>query len=116
MPIRRLTQIPEDSTKSKLVTLLQSQTENPYWNKSVAGTPACDAKAAVVTGSTDITFFGFVWCSWFCTLSDGISTFGPGNKNVNLFSAWSVGAAHGKPVISGQNPLSDGNFMADLAA
>ena len=48
-------------TGARKVTLLQSQTENPYWISGQRGTPACDAHAMVIRDSADITFFGTVW-------------------------------------------------------
>jgi hypothetical protein len=45
-------------TAAKQVTLLQSQTENPYWDKDVVGTPACEAHAMVIKDSENITFHG----------------------------------------------------------
>ena len=51
------------------VTMLSSQTENPYWNQGVQGTPACDAIGVSVERSTRINLLGVVWCSWFCSKS-----------------------------------------------
>ena len=103
-------------TGAKQVTLLQSQTENPYWEKDVPGTPACDAHAMVIQDSINITFFGTVWCSWFCKLTDGISKTLGGNTNVNALGVWSNGEAPGKPIVQGAKPLiaTNGKFLADL--
>lgn len=104
-------------TGAKKVTLLQSQTENPYWRGDTKGTPACDAHAMVIEDSTDITFFGTVWCSWFCKLTDGISKTLGRNTNVNALGVWSEGEAAGTPIVQGPKPLmgkSGGKFLADL--
>jgi hypothetical protein len=47
-------------TNATAVTLLQSQTENPYWIRNRNGTPACDAHAMVIKDSRNVTFFGTV--------------------------------------------------------
>ena len=104
-------------TGAKQVTALQSQTENPYWQKDVQGTPACDAHAMVVQDSSDVTLFGTVWCSWFCELTDGISKSLGGNVNVNALGVWSHGEKPGTPIVQGSHPLipkSGGKFLADL--
>eukprot|EP01051_Picozoa_sp_SAG22_P004886 SAG22_NODE_275_length_13171_cov_11.640606_6_plen_115_part_00 len=91
--------------------------QNPYWNKDVQGTPACDAHAMVIQDSADITFFGTVWCSWFCKLTDGISKTLGGNTNVNALGVWSNGEAAGSPIVQGPKPLvakNGGKFLADL--
>ena len=99
---------------ARSLTLLQSQTENPYWDRATAGTPACAARAVAVTASQDVTFHGAVWCSWFCSLPDGIAASGGGNVNVNALGVWAVGA--GTPLISGPHPVADpgGKLVAAL--
>ena len=104
-------------TGARQVTLLQSQTENPYWDMSEKGTPSCDAHAMVIQDSSEITFFGTVWCSWFCKLTDGISKTLGGNLNVNALGVWSTGEAPGTPIVQGAKPLmgkNGGKFLADL--
>merc|ERR1712087_853008 len=103
-------------TGAKKVTLLQSQTENPYWQKDVKGTPACEAHAMVIKDCADITFYGTVWCSWLCKVTDGISKTLGGNVNVNALGVWSNGEAPGTPIVQGVRPLvsTSGKFIADL--
>ena len=61
--------------------MLSSQTENPYWNKGVQGTPACDAIGVIVERSTRINLVGVVWCSWFCSKSYHVQSLSP-NQNM----------------------------------
>ena len=72
----------------------------------------------VIKDSKDVTFFGTVWCSWFCKLRDGISKTEGGNSRVNAFGVWSNGEADGTPIVQGAHPLyggaTKGKFMADL--
>jgi hypothetical protein len=104
-------------TGAKHVTLLQSQTENPYWRQGLVGSPACEAHAMVIKDSENITFHGTVWCSWFCALTDGISKTLGGNTNVNAYGVWSNGEKAGTPIVQGAKPLvaeNGGKFLADL--
>lgn len=104
-------------TGAKQVTLLQSQTENPYWRQGLVGSPACEAHAMVIKDSENITFHGTVWCSWFCALTDGISKTLGGNTNVNAYGVWSNGEKAGTPIVQGAKPLvakNGGKFLADL--
>ena len=99
-------------TGADRVTLLGSQTENPYWIQANQSTPACKAKAAEVRGSTNINFYGVVWCSWFCALEGGIATIA--DSDVNVFGVFSVGAGGGQatPAIAGDHNVSDAKFIA----
>ena len=66
-------------------------------------------KAAHVQDSEHVNFLGIVWCSWFCTLQDGLASLS-GNKDVNLFGSWSTGVAG--PTLVGDHNITEGHWMA----
>tara|TARA_B110000208_G_scaffold141306_1_gene170540 strand:+ start:208 stop:3108 length:2901 start_codon:yes stop_codon:yes gene_type:complete len=105
-------------TNASDVTLIASQTENPYWNTStknvgVRGTPACDAKSLAVKNSSRVRLFGAVWTSWFCTLRNGLAQIDAASTDVDVFATWSVGGNGQTPAVSirvGVGNGSDGAY------
>jgi len=91
------------------VTLLESQTEHPYWNRNDAGTPSCSAKAVEIKGSVRIRLLGTVWCSWFCTLKNGLANVT--SSVASIFGVWSTGAVFS---IVGDHPIRNGLIAADI--
>lgn len=94
------------------VTLLESQTEHPYWNRNVLRTPACDAKAVIVEKSSDVIFWGVIWCSWFCHLENGLTNI-TANNATSVFGVWSTGATDS---VVGDLTIKDALFTADILA